>query len=157
MSDDQINKRRRGSVLVRLCLRIVAFTLVWGCATSEPWEEGPPDGPRRYRVRFEVKCDQCTIQWAVGPYNGTDTDRGLWSHRAAVILSPGDRTTASLMASPVPGSDAVSWVRVRVNGDVVAQASSDSPRAFRPATPGPLTVEARIPPSSRDESSVGSR
>jgi len=82
------------------------------------------DPAQRHLVRFEVSCDYCAVAWNVQEQSGSESNRGLWSENVYVYVDPGG-TQASLRATPSQGSAPVRWVRIRVDGEIVAEERND--------------------------------
>ncbi len=119
-----------GKPRVRFLALLGSALILVSCATrtQNPFDASSGgkagDSAVRHRVRFEVVCRECQIAWRVGMGGETLTDRGSWSHSVTAFPRMGD-TYASLSASPTPGAGPVSWVRIRVDGKVVAEAKND--------------------------------
>ena len=115
---------------VRFLALLGSALILLSCATrtQNPFDASgggkAGDSGVRHRVRFEVVCRECQIAWRVGMDGETLTDRGSGSHSVTAFPQMGD-TYASLSASPTPGAGPVSWVRIRVDGKVVAEAKND--------------------------------
>lgn len=137
-----------------------SLLLLMSCASrpSDPFGSAGAggEGSRSYLVLFRVSCDACSIRWSVGPEVGAVSDTALWHHRERVAVLPGQPTVARLTAAPMPGAKAVSWVRISVDGEVVAEASSDgSGGADQRLPPRPLSVEVPVPsPPSGEQPDV---
>jgi hypothetical protein len=78
--------------------------------------------------------------------SGSLADTGTWSHAVYAYPDMGDQS-ATLSATPAPGSGPVSWIRIRVNGKIVAEArgNEDAEVMGRPSQQT-LHVETSIPP-----------
>jgi len=82
------------------------------------------DPTQRHLIRFEASCDYCAVSWNVQAQSGSESNRGLWSQNVYVYVDPGG-TQASLRATPSQGSAPVRWVRIRVDGEIVAEERND--------------------------------
>lgn len=88
-------------------------------------------------VRFQASCDECVLSWSVGDRSGSVQDRALFSRTVRVSLRPGETREVSMNAAPVQGS--VRWVRITVDGAVVAESRGDEGGG---AATGGLSVRA---------------
>jgi len=113
---------------VRWCTAL-GLGLVIGVAACTP-RPGPPDpfagvasskreGVRQYRVRFEVACDHCSISYMVGPSATSAKGRQVWSRN--VTMTPLQRTALRLTATPEEDGRPIRYLRISVDGDVVAE------------------------------------
>ena len=104
----------------------------------------------RHRVRFEVSCRGCLISWRAGMDAETvrsGRERRPWSHAVTVYTDLGE-TVATLSATPDQTAGVVSWVRIRVNGEVAAEARNDEDTGVPDQrSRRTLFVETPIPPS----------
>ncbi len=100
-----------------------------------------------YRVRFEASCDVCSVDWsAASRTGGVQLTKGPWSHSETVFLWEGQTSMARVSVQAAPGANAVSWVRIRVDGEVVAESPGEDGRnksgtgraisAYTPLPPG---------------------
>jgi hypothetical protein len=79
----------------------------------------------------------------------TARDRRNWSHSVYVYTDLGE-TVASLSATPDQNAGVVSWVRIRVNGDVAAELRNDEDVGLpEQRSRRTLSVETSIPPPER--------
>ena len=114
---------------VALCVLIAGSLAATACTSaprpSDPFASGGASsrqGPREFRVRLEVGCDKCAINYTVGPR----TERlqvgagEVWSRtfRRFPLMPEAIRLTAAVTADGGP----VSSVRIYVDGDLVAEA-----------------------------------
>jgi hypothetical protein len=109
-------------------------------------------------VRFEVSCDRCSINWMVQNQTGTEQERGTWSRTVLVYVEPGG-SVATLSASPSRGAGSVRWVRIRVDGELVAEerGDQDRPEGAAPINQGlsisvPVEAGADQPPTPEPQS-----
>ena len=73
-------------------------------------------------------------------------ERRTWSHAVTVYTDLGE-TVATLSATPDQNAGVVSWVRIRVNGEVVAEARNDEDTGVPDQrSRRALIVETTIPP-----------
>ena len=132
-------------VLLGSCLILVS------CATRAQNPFDAPLGERAgkfYRVRLEVQCRQCMISWRVGMEGETLQERRTWSHAVYAYPDAGE-AFATLSVTPIPGSGPVSWVRIRIDGKIVAEEKNDEGTGGNPGSPlRTLSVETSIPPSA---------
>lgn len=150
--DPTVDARARPPVLpVPLLVAIlVALTACAGTSSRDPFAvgEGSSAGaaaPNHF-VRFEVSCDTCVIRWSVGGRGGGVRDEALWSERVAVTASAESPRTARLTAAPTAGARGVSWIRISVDGEVVAEARDESASGRERDPTGSVTVTTRVPP-----------
>jgi hypothetical protein len=97
-------------------------------------------------VRFQVSCGDCNVSWQAGTQRGGGVEGGVWGKNVVVYLQEGETTVARLDASPTPGGRGVSWIRISVNGKVVAEATREATVQGGSGSLRPLTVETPIPP-----------
>lgn len=141
----------RLSIVARL-LPFATTSLLLACATGEgPFGTGTSDrDPESHLVRFEVSCGQCAINWEVGGRMGRTDDRGTWSRSVRVRATQENPVVARLVATPLAGSRPVSWIRIRVDGDVIVEASTEGLAGVDAmASRRPLQVRTRVPPPVR--------
>ena len=105
-------------------------------------------GVHNYRVRLDVACDRCLISYSIGPENERlQASRAGWrrSFRRRPLIPEAIRLTAS----PSPGGLAARFVRILVDGEVVAVADCECDPAAQ-ASAGfqrTLSVETVISPA----------
>jgi len=130
MVDD---RQPRGGTLRRKSLptdiaRALCATIVLCVACTPPPGPADPfsggvsparDGVRQYTVRLEVGCDYCVITLNVGPDRETRSEQQVWSRRLSV--TPLQPTAIRLSATPVEDGRSVRWVRIWVDGELVAE------------------------------------
>lgn len=81
------------------------------------------EGVRQYRVRLEVGCDRCTIQYWAGPDSRQDSGDQVWSrHLTFTPLMP---MAIRLNATPDLDGRPVRYMRISVDGEVVAEVGCD--------------------------------
>ena len=89
---------------------------------SDPFAGGASrsrSGVREYRVRLEVNCDGCRIQYWVGPGAADAGADQLWSQQ--FTLTPLQPTPVRVLATPREGGGTVRYVRIFVDGEIVAE------------------------------------
>jgi hypothetical protein len=105
------------------------------------------EGVRQYRVRFEVACDRCSINYMVGPNAASARGEQLWSRN--ITLTPMQRTAVRLTAAPETDGRPIRYVRILVDGDVVAEQDCGNCRDGTveaiELTYEPMSVETIIP------------
>lgn len=119
---------------------------------------GPPDpfsgglspareGVRTYRVRFEVACDHCQITYMIGPQATHARGEQVWSEN--LRLTPLQRTALRVTAAPEEDGRPIRYMRIIVDGDVVAEQSCgtcrDRTSELIEADRTPMSVETVIP------------
>ena len=135
--------------LLGSCLILVSCATRPQSPFDDPWGERAREAGTFHRVRFEVMCRQCMISWRVGMEGETLEERRTWSHAVYAYPHAGE-AFATLSATPIPGSGPVGWVRIRVDGKIVAEEKNDEGTGGDPGTPlRTLFVETSIPPSER--------
>lgn len=138
----------RHSALPLLAVLLAACASDPGSPFGSPAEE---DAPRSYLVRFEASCDTCNIDWSVGPSQGRVSDTALWSHAVRVTVFAGESLAAQLLVSPRPGEGPVSWARIRIDGEIVAEARGAPGPDRESALEGIVSVRTRVPPEGKRE------
>lgn len=110
-------------------LILTALAALAGCAPTAPTPFGTAEGGSRTvrgesrSVRFQASCDECLLTWSVGDRSGSLQDRALFSQTVRVTLRTGESREVFMSAAPVKGS--VRWVRISVDGTVVAESRGD--------------------------------
>lgn len=113
---------------MKLSSGAIVFSCVFAVVSCTP-RPGPADpfaggvsssrqGVRQYRVRFEVACDDCSITYMVGPNATHAKGDQVWSRN--VTLTPLQRTALRLTASPEEDGRSIRYLRIIVDGEVVA-------------------------------------
>lgn len=132
---------------------LAALLFLTGCSarledpfvrTGDSSKVGPGE---RYRVAFDVSCGICMVSWQVGPFNGRADVARSWSHSLWVSATPTSNTLASITAIPASTEGSVSWVRVAVDGKMVAYSRGKG--ATEPDGGGPpaaVAASTPIPP-----------
>ena len=146
----------RGGILwARLLALLGSGLILVSCATrpqnpfDASWGGRVGDSAIPHRVRFEVSCRRCMISWRIGMDGETLQEQRTWSHAVYAYPQMGE-TYATLSASPIPGAGPVSWVRIRVDGRVVAEEKYDEDAGMSARTSlQTLSVETSIPPPAR--------
>lgn len=110
---------------------------------------GPREGVKTYRVRIEVACDQCLIQYWLGPQRVSVTPGPadqIWSRR--VSRYPLQREAIGVRASTGLEGGEVVFVKIYVDGDVVAEAYAERGDIRGAETvPRTLSTETTIGPT----------
>lgn len=115
-----------GRPLLAAC-RIFAVSLpAVACATSAsaPWDAQPSSGVFSLQARhadLEVRCDECTVTFAVGGQVEEVRMRGLWTTRLSYYYRSGQ---IALTAVPTSVASSVEKARIVVDGSVVAEAGA---------------------------------
>lgn len=103
----------------------------------------PPPGRPSLRVAFEGHCDVCSVTLDLAGEVRSWTDTAVISRRLSVTPGVG---TITMSAVPVPGRGPVSRIAIRIDGDVVSEASSDEPDAVTTSpSSGALYITAEVP------------
>lgn len=120
-----MDRRRRSRWLA-----LVSAAALGACITSctprpragDPFAgggSGTRTAGRSYRVRLEVNCDLCLVQYWVGPTTRDASADQLWSR--TLSLAPLQPTSVRLQATPAEGGRSIRYVRILVDGEVVAE------------------------------------
>jgi len=120
-------------------------------ATTAPRQGEEGGGSELHRVRFQVSCGGCNVNWSVGFDSGSASESDLFSQVVSVRLFRNETTPARVFAIPDRGGADVRWVRILVDGEVVAEAEAS------PGGTGELGVEAIIPVEPGGEEQRGRR
>lgn len=132
---------------------VLAVVLVTGsCMVSYPAADpfaGPPPGSERpgtpmYQVSFGGKCGICSVSLDVAGQRDVYVDTTLIVRRHRIPATPGAVVVMSV--APVGDWGPVERIEIRVNGDVIAEATNGD-RDGLPGTEGggALSVRAVLP------------
>lgn len=89
---------------------------------ADPFSGARPssrEGVRQYRVRLEVGCDNCTVQYWTGPNSRQESANQVWSRN--LTFTPLMPMAIRLSATPEVDGRPVRYVRISVDGEVVAE------------------------------------
>ena len=136
----------------RSFLLLLSLLLLPSCASrsENPFLTGETSAKKgageHYRVRFEASCDVCSVDWtAAERTGGVRLTKGAWSHSETVFLWEGQTSMARVSVQATPGANAVSWVRIRVDGEVVAKSPGEDGRN-RSGTGRSVSAYTPLPP-----------
>lgn len=105
------------------------------------------EGVRRTQVRLEVGCEGCDVRYWVGPEATNARANRSWSKR--LDLTPLMRTAMRLSATPREAGRPIRYLRIIVDGDVVAEgtcsACGDRTAAILSDDRTTVTIETTIP------------
>lgn len=151
------SRRRTGRTprWTRATFVLVAAALTAACSSTRPPPADPfaggrspaRDGVRRHTVSLEVGCEGCDIQYWVGPERSNAGASSTWRRR--LDLTPLQPTAIRLSATPRRAGAPVRWVRIVVDGEVVAEstcsACGDRTAAMLGDSRTTVSVETEIP------------
>ncbi len=139
--------------LSRTVLAVAVLLGATGCAVrevSDPFgvTRAEGDGPKMsvHFVRFEARCDGCTLNWRVHDQLGADSDSGIYSHRVTVHLRPGETAHAHLTATPRTRDGVVRYVRIFVDGELAGESEHEGTdeQVVIETVRGPLSTAAVV-------------
>lgn len=142
-----VSRDRWSRGALRRVAGVAAALAVVGCAPppgdpfAAPDDSRGGEAPAAHQVRFEVSCDECRVAWSLGARSGgASASEALWSRRVPLRVDPDGSVIARVLAAPTRGRGPVSWVRIRLDGELLAEARSEE---GGPA--GEVSAQARVP------------